>query len=147
GTFKPNAKVSRQEIAQMIVKSLEEQGMFLDGSKKIAFTDQNQIGDYAKEAVSIVYHLGIMNGKSATIFDPKGYTTRGMAAAVLTRMIDVLNPPAKLDFQVATVSKNGLEVKKDYETFAEARKNVTSNQVIQKGGKIIWMNAGIVATN
>lgn len=51
-------------------------------------------GTWYAEAVGEVTSAGLMNGVSATAFQPDGYVTRGMAAAVLWRLADSPEPTA-----------------------------------------------------
>lgn len=145
-TFRPDEKISREQMAVMIERTLDSQGFIVEKGKTLPFTDSSLIGKDYVAAVQSVFHLKIMDGtsKNPPKFEPKKNTTRAMAATVVVRVLDTLNPPpAKLDYQVATPTKDGTNVVKEYATFAEARKNVKSGQVIQKGGKIIWMPAGL----
>lgn len=149
GTFKPNEKISREHMAIMIVNSLRVKGMIIGQEKTADFADKKDIHTMSMESVQIVYHLGIIKGTSTQPlkFSPKANTTRGMAAAVLNRVFTTLNPPEKLDFEIAVPSKNSMDVVKDYRTFEDARKNVGANQVVLKGNKVIWMSSGAVAAN
>ena len=52
-------------------------------SGELTFADSAVIADYAKDAVSALCAMGIVNGVSDTQFDPLGTATRAQAAKVV----------------------------------------------------------------
>jgi uncharacterized repeat protein (TIGR02543 family) len=89
GKFAPDAKISRQDLAVIILRYSEFAGIQLSvTSQSAAFADETQITDYAKNAVNALSGGGIINGKSDNFFDPKGSATRAEAAAMLHRFIE-----------------------------------------------------------
>lgn len=84
GTFKPNEKISRQNMAVMISRALKEQPP-KNTEQFLNFADNSKIGGYAKSAVATVVRDEIMNGKSNNMLDPQGNATRAEAAAVIYR--------------------------------------------------------------
>lgn len=91
-TFDPDAVITREEIATMVMRAVHyqnaEQVKDVDTSK--VFSDDNQIGAFAKEAVKQAVGLGIITGKSGNTFDPKASATRAEAAVLLYRALDKL---------------------------------------------------------
>ncbi|MDR1703871.1 MAG: Ig-like domain-containing protein [Clostridiales bacterium] len=51
------------------------------------FTDT---ADYAKDAVKAIQQTGVIAGNSGSLFDPKGSTARGEAAAILRRFVELV---------------------------------------------------------
>ncbi|MFE8698109.1 S8 family serine peptidase [Cytobacillus sp. FJAT-53684] len=92
-TFDPNALITREEIATMIVRAVKYQDASvlkgLDTSK--SFKDDKEISKFAKEFVKQAAALGIVNGRDANKFVPKANASRAEAAAMLYRSLEKLN--------------------------------------------------------
>ncbi|MBR3996352.1 MAG: S-layer homology domain-containing protein [Clostridia bacterium] len=79
--FRPNDNITRREMAVMLVKAL--------GYGELAGGESNSVfGDVTTDAgyISTAYNLGIINGKSETVFDPEGSALREEGAAMMMRM-------------------------------------------------------------
>ena len=85
--FAPNNKISRQDMATMMLRYAQAMNIQLPTVDKAPFADDADIADYAKEAVYTLKAAGIINGKGGNQFDPKGSTTRAEVAAVLHRFL------------------------------------------------------------
>jgi hypothetical protein len=89
GTFKPDALVSRQEMAVMLKRAADEFNVTLESiNDKIDFEDEGSIADYAKDAVASLQQAGIINGMTATEFAPSDTATRAQAAKMLYGLMD-----------------------------------------------------------
>ena len=51
------------------------------------FNDEDDITDYAKDAIGVLFKAGVINGKLGNVFDPKGLSTRAEVAAMLHRFL------------------------------------------------------------
>lgn len=51
------------------------------------FVDSETIADWAEESVSWAVGYGLISGKNDGMLDPKGFTTRAEAAAILQRFL------------------------------------------------------------
>ncbi|WP_338751750.1 S-layer homology domain-containing protein [Bacillus sp. FJAT-52991] len=93
GTFDPDANINREQMAVMIIRSIEYQQPELLDSLDLnqSFKDDKRINDYAKIPVKQAVELGIINGYKNGKFEPKKDTTRAEAAVMLYRMLNVLN--------------------------------------------------------
>lgn len=58
---------------------------------EIAFVDQSQIADWAKDAVKAMQLAGVVYGRDGNRFDPTGYATRAEAAAVIRRYLALIS--------------------------------------------------------
>ena len=85
--FAPNAQISRQDMATMMLRYAKAMGIQLPEMSKELFGDDADIAVYAKEAVYKLKAVEIINGKDGNVFDPKGSTTRAEVAAVLHRFL------------------------------------------------------------
>jgi hypothetical protein len=90
-TFKPNANISRQDMAVMISNALAAAGKaekVTDVDSKLAkFADSTQIASYAKESVAKAVQAGIITGRSADLFVPKANATRAEGATMIKQML------------------------------------------------------------
>ena len=54
------------------------------------FADEDEIADYAKNAIQMLNKLGIIKGKGNNVVDPKGEATRAEFAAILHRYLEAV---------------------------------------------------------
>ena len=88
--FSPDANISRQDMAVMILRYTEKVGGYslaASGSAAV-FSDDNQIADYAKEAVTQLQQAGVLNGKTSATFAPKNNATRAESAKMISMLIE-----------------------------------------------------------
>lgn len=83
GSFKPNAYVTRAQMATMMARFITNGTIpFYEATFLDTFNSD------AKDAIEEVKSRNLFTGKSATIFDPNGYITRAQMAKVVARWID-----------------------------------------------------------
>jgi hypothetical protein len=84
GTVQPMGAITREEVAtiffRLLIEDIREQNL----------TDENPYDDvnpglWSNTAISTLTKLGILKGRSDTIFDPHGKVTRAELAAIATR--------------------------------------------------------------
>ena len=88
GMFYPDADITRQDTAVMIKRILDRKGVST-AVKTASYSDYDVVSSYAKEAIDVLSHLGILNGNDGKI-NPLSNITRAEAAAMLCRMINVI---------------------------------------------------------
>ena len=79
GSFRPNDKISREEVASVLVHAYD---LKLNKEADIKFSD---VTGWSTESVNILASLGVAAGKSASSFAPKAYVTRAETAAFFHR--------------------------------------------------------------
>jgi len=84
GTFRPNAAMTRAEVAVMIANTLDHS---IEANAETGFADDKDIPAWAKNAVGTLKKLGLMEGKGMNTFDPHATTTRAEAVTVLLQML------------------------------------------------------------
>ena len=88
GMFGVGQNVSRQDFVTMIYRALKAKNIELKENKSIVqFTDNEQIADYAKEAVEKLVRAGAVNGFPDGTFNPSGLCTRAQAAKVIYEIV------------------------------------------------------------
>lgn len=97
GTFKPEARITRQEMAVMIVRALELEGKVkalkrseLADSLMMQFADRANIADWAFEASATMVSESLLQGRSAGEFAPKANSTRAEGATMIKRFMGKL---------------------------------------------------------
>lgn len=81
--------VTRQELAAMLFRAMQKKGIIISEESE-TFTDEEQIADYAKQAVSALAAQKIILGFEDNHFAPNQVTTRVQAAVVLGRLISLI---------------------------------------------------------
>jgi hypothetical protein len=93
GAFSPDAPVSRQDLAVVLMNYVKLTGKSLPQKQGYSsFADGAGIASYARPAVEAVYQAGIIGGKPGGLFDPRGSATRAEVAAILRRFIETAQP-------------------------------------------------------
>ncbi|OMF38654.1 hypothetical protein BK133_00130 [Paenibacillus sp. FSL H8-0548] len=92
GQFNPNAQVSREQMAIMVVRAYEywkgiqaRENQAIDG-----FKDGDQISSWASDSISKVLALGLMTGRSGERFAPKDEALRSETAMVVWSLLNAL---------------------------------------------------------
>ena len=93
--FSPNALITRQEMATMIVRyAAYKQYDFVKFNDAKDFTDSQSILSYAKEFVSIMQQADIISGYGDGSFKPFGNTTRAETAKMLALVYKLMTDAA-----------------------------------------------------
>ncbi|MEG0181476.1 MAG: N-acetylmuramoyl-L-alanine amidase [Peptostreptococcaceae bacterium] len=80
-TFKPNEKISREEVAKIIATITNKKG---DGV--LNFKDSKSISDWAKQYVDAVSDNSLMGGYDGNLFKAKASITRAESVTTLSRI-------------------------------------------------------------
>ena len=93
--FRPNEAVSREQLAVILYNYLKNYKLIrsLDVYKvneAVAFTDEALISDWAKDKVTIIQQIGLMEGRTEGNFAPKETVTRAEVAVVIERLVKML---------------------------------------------------------
>lgn len=83
GTFRPNAEITRAEIAVTITNVV---GQISKDTPEAGFADDSEIPDWAKGSAEFLKQTGIMLGKDGNRFAPQDAATRAEAVTVLLNM-------------------------------------------------------------
>lgn len=85
--FSPNANITREDMAVIIVRAAQYAGTPLTDGAGAAFTDAAAISDYAAEAVGKMQANGIVNGMEDGSFQPQQNATRAQACKMLYELL------------------------------------------------------------
>lgn len=87
GTFRPNDKVSRQEMSTMLYRAAQALSVSLGNTaSQNIFDDDANIQGYAKQAVYDMQKAGILQGIGNNLFDPANSCTRAQATVAVYNM-------------------------------------------------------------
>ncbi|MFS1515895.1 S-layer homology domain-containing protein [Bacillus sp. SCS-151] len=87
-TFSPDTYITREQAAQMLMNTIHKSSILLYATKEeMGYSDYNQIGEWAKPAVSAAYTLGLMQGYNGQ-FMPRKHITREQAIVTIIRVLD-----------------------------------------------------------
>ncbi len=87
GTFRPNAPITRAEIAIMLAKAAQ---ISLDEVATTGFADDSDIPDWSKKYVAAVHELGVVQGKNGNKFAPNEKAKRAEAVVMVLKIIDAV---------------------------------------------------------
>jgi hypothetical protein len=75
-------------MAVLLARYAETMGVVLAAARgPSAFSDGDDVAEYARDAAALLYGAGVVNGKPGGLFDPRGSATRAEVAAMLHRFI------------------------------------------------------------
>ncbi len=87
GKFDPKSKVTREEMSVMLYRTLKaaKPGYKYPDLEGYIFTDNDIISSWAKEAVSYLYGVEVINGVGDNQFNPKGDASREQAIILVKK--------------------------------------------------------------
>ncbi|WP_260182423.1 S-layer homology domain-containing protein [Paenibacillus baekrokdamisoli] len=89
--FNPNASISRQEMAAMIVRAYEHlHAGDVPMSGSASFSDMGDAKEWAKQAVAKAKELGLVNGNGSGQFQPFASGTRAESAKLVVQLSELL---------------------------------------------------------
>lgn len=86
--FAPNEPITREQMAAIIYRYAAFKGYDITTSSNTSYTDNDNISDYAKDAVIWAAEKYVMTGNTDGSFAPKANTTRAQVASVFMRMVE-----------------------------------------------------------
>lgn len=92
-SFKPNERITREQMAVMITRAMKFAGKSaaVDLKQLDKFTDSNGLNVWSKAAVAEAVSAGIVNGVTETTFVPAAPATRAEAAVMLKRFLQAVH--------------------------------------------------------
>lgn len=85
----PQVNITREQLAAMLYRYAQNKKYDVSGAKSLdGYTDAQSVSSYAVPALQWANAAGVVNGKSSSKLDPKGYATRAEVAAMLMRFCE-----------------------------------------------------------
>lgn len=96
GTFRPNATITRQEMAVLLNRALQNNHLLSTDAKESAQTHANRFPDlgesatWARQAIVNLDASGLLQGNETGLFKPKQSLTRAESASIMYRLLNKL---------------------------------------------------------
>ena len=91
GTFRPEGRITRQQLAAILFRYTEYRGADTAGRTDLSrFSDSAAVADYARDALAWAVSAGLLQGRSDGTLDPSGSATRAQTAVILQRLETLL---------------------------------------------------------
>ncbi|WP_202915235.1 MBG domain-containing protein, partial [Paenibacillus paridis] len=92
GTFRPNNRVTREELAVMLTRAIAYANPSLQTENRVlALADVEFISSWAEDSIYQALSLGIIKGDQQGNFKPQAEATRAEMVTLLSRMLKLLN--------------------------------------------------------
>lgn len=93
--FRPDESITREQLSVVLYNYLKNYKLVrsfdnLKVNEPTVFTDDALISDWAKDKVSIIQQIGLMQGRADGSFDPKATVTRAEIAVIIERLVAIL---------------------------------------------------------
>lgn len=85
-TFRPNALISREDMAVMAHNAATVMGVSLPDGEQVTFSDEANIAGYARDAIVAMQKGGIISGMGDGSFGPQQNATRAQAAVIIYKL-------------------------------------------------------------
>ncbi|WP_255247851.1 S-layer homology domain-containing protein [Paenibacillus sp. 7523-1] len=142
GTFQPNASITREEAAALLVRMLK-QTSGSTGLLSTTYVDASNISVWAKPYVQKVYQLGLMRGSDG-LFRPQDQVTREEAAV----MLDAILQKKEWSQQLGNADSLGIQLGWQYNsTTAEFKKQVEQSEVNTLVPRWFFLNSSMQITD
>ena len=82
--------ITRQDMAVMISRTIEKLGLSIDAVETDAFADDEKVSDYAKEAVTYMKSIGLIEGYNNE-YRPIDNLTRAEASKVIYELLQIIS--------------------------------------------------------
>lgn len=91
GTFRPEGRITRQQLAAILFRYTEYRGADTAGRTDLSrFSDSAAVADYARDALAWAVSAGLLQGRSDGTLNPSGSATRAQTAVILQRLETLL---------------------------------------------------------
>lgn len=134
GTFKPNQRITRAEMASMLVGGLRLAGMDVSKKAPLNFKDAAKIAGWSKPAIEVVYAYELMSGRNGFVFAANDFATRAEAATVIYNLMYV-DPEAPERPKPGETTVKTLALSVDYNAALAAQ--AKANPKVDGGGKFV----------
>ncbi len=89
GTFRPNAKITREEAMVLVSRAMKLTGLSAAGSSPVLaeYSDAAKLADWAKEAAAASISTGLVSGRNQAELAPQEMITRAETAVIIRRLL------------------------------------------------------------
>lgn len=88
GSFGSGENITRQDMVTLALRTAQALGYTLsENAEELVFSDNAEIAEYARDAVSKMQKAGVVNGDETGCFRPEGYAVRAEAAKIISMLL------------------------------------------------------------
>ena len=91
GNFGKNNPITRQEAATFLHRTAVRAYLPIERNQRENFSDYDDIAQWARNSVDIMYEAGVINGMDGNRFVPSGFTTRAQAAKMIYELLKYIS--------------------------------------------------------
>ncbi|WP_171056024.1 S-layer homology domain-containing protein [Paenibacillus sinopodophylli] len=93
GRFVPNAKITREQMAALIIRAFEwkTKQSIQSVNELEGYRDAEEVSRWSAKEVEMAIAAGLMRGKSGDVFDPKSNSLRVEAAQVMMNLLNQIS--------------------------------------------------------
>ncbi len=89
--FGVGSHISRQDMMVMAYRALANAGKLeVQSAGELPFTDADTVSDYARDILSVMYNLGIINGMDDNTIAPLANANRAQAAKIIYELLSLM---------------------------------------------------------
>lgn len=104
--FVPNGKLTVAEAITVFIRSLGLESLAPAPHAVTTFRDNDDIPDYARDAVYVAERIGLIQGDMKGYLRPNEYLTKARAAALINRFINYMRDGIRADYRERIVNYN-----------------------------------------
>lgn len=107
-TYKPDNKITRQEISALLVQLLQaiDPNIEIKTYKNYDFNDEEYIDNWAKPYINYCYESNILKGVSELQINPKGYASLEQSIVLLFRLFKQVNNEENMDNHIVSIESS-----------------------------------------
>jgi hypothetical protein len=125
GKFDPNASVTREMSATILVKSLQTKGNLENKDANLTFKDADKISKWAKPHIGLSQKYDLVNGYPDGSFNPKGNANREMGAVMGANLLKAVDVVVKETKSAPVISNVNIESNNANHSLAKVGDTVT----------------------
>ena len=89
GVFDPEGYVTREQMAVMLHRLMDKLGIYpITDMQYLDFADEDEISDYTKSSIQLLYKVGVINGVGNQRIAPKNHATVEEAVVMSARLFN-----------------------------------------------------------
>lgn len=125
GEFAPNAPVTKEMSATIMVNSLGTKGKLDDRNAALTFKDGDKVSKWAKSSIALAQKYQLVKGNPDGFFDPKGISNREMAAVMSSNFLKAVEVVVKENQSAPVISNVHIESSNANHSLAKVGDTVT----------------------
>ncbi|MCJ8011555.1 S-layer homology domain-containing protein [Paenibacillus sp. KQZ6P-2] len=123
--FDPNAPVTREMSATILVKSLETKSDLDEQDADLTFKDAGKVSTWAAPFIGLAQKYKLVNGFPDGTFDPKGISNREMGAAMASNLLKAIDAVTNETPTAPVISNVSIKSSNEHPSLAKIGDTIT----------------------